>query len=282
MTVGKAIRRAVVSRSLGKTAVNVTRHVINRVRGIIYPQILPSQQLTKIKYKGKCFMFLHRRTESDRGVLKQCFDSDQYDMPDGAHGEMLERLHRRILTAGKQPLIVDCGANIGASVVWFANRYPEAHIVAVEPAPDNFILLQKNTVGLDVRTVEAGISSQDHLGHLSHLDEGGWAYRTAEFGEGPEIRMISLQTLLAAVPARCQPFILKVDIEGAEKSLFAGDLATLDTFPLVIFEPHDWLLPGQSTSHEFFRFHVAKGREIAMKDENLASVAWDDTLMRDV
>jgi FkbM family methyltransferase len=41
------------------------------------------------------------------------------------------------LRHGQTPLILDLGANIGASAVWFAVRYPAAHIVAFEPHPDN-------------------------------------------------------------------------------------------------------------------------------------------------
>ena len=34
---------------------------------------------------------------------------------------------------GKRPLIVDAGANIGASAAFFAMTYPTAKIVAIEP-----------------------------------------------------------------------------------------------------------------------------------------------------
>ena len=49
----------------------------------------------------------------------------------------------------------------------FSARYPEAHIVAVEPAPDNFALLRKNCAGLDVDLREAGIGAVDGTARLS-------------------------------------------------------------------------------------------------------------------
>jgi hypothetical protein len=86
--------------------------------------------------------------------------------------------------------------------------------------------------------------------------------------------MYSLGTLLASKPSTTYvPFLLKLDIEGAEKTLFDGDCSTIDQFPLVVMEPHDWLLPGQLTSHGFFRFHADACRELVVNHENIASIA---------
>jgi hypothetical protein len=70
---------------------------------------------------------------------------------------------------------------------------------------------------------------------------------------------------------------LKVDIEGSEKSVFDGDAGTLNSFPLIIVEPHDWMFPGQMISQPFFRFHLAAGREFCMKHENIASIICEAT-----
>ena len=47
----------------------------------------------------------------------------------------------------------------------------------------------------------------------------------------------------------------------------------INRFPLIVFEPHDWMLPGQLSSLDFFRFHASAGREFAMNNENIASIA---------
>ena len=95
-------------------------------------------------------------------------------------------------------------------------------------------------------------------------------------GSGPEVPMLSLATLLAAKPeALYVPFILKIDIEGAETALFDGDCSAVGRFPIIIMEPHDWLLPGQHSSLGFFRFHAAAGREFCVKNENIASIAFE-------
>src|SRR5262245_8086929 len=48
--------------------------------------------------------------------------------------------------SGPDPrVIVDAGANIGLSSIWFATQYPEAKVIAIEPNRDNFALLEENT-----------------------------------------------------------------------------------------------------------------------------------------
>ena len=41
-------------------------------------------------------------------------------------------------------LIIDCGANAGFSTSYFLNRFPKAHVIAIEPDPANFKLLVRN------------------------------------------------------------------------------------------------------------------------------------------
>ncbi len=84
---------------------------------------------------------LHRRSSIDRGVIQQCFKERQYDLPAGFYTEFMQRTYEQILVAGRQPLIVDCGANIGASVLLFATRYPRAHILAINRHPIILIFL---------------------------------------------------------------------------------------------------------------------------------------------
>jgi FkbM family methyltransferase len=192
----------------------------------------------------------------------------------------MEQVYRQILASGKKPLIVDCGANIGVSVLWFSARYPEAHIIAVEPAPDNFAFLRKNTTGLDVDLTQAGIGAADGTAWLSNPTEGEMGYITTG-SVGVEIDIVSLDTLLSSPSAAGYvPFLLKVDIEGAEKSLFSGPSSLLTQFPLIVMEPHDWLFPCEGTSIPFFRFHAEAKREFAIKQENVLSIDCHPSILK--
>ncbi len=249
--------------------------VLHGSRKLAHPNLPLDRDVLKVRYRDRGFAIEVRRWGPDREVVEQCFLEQQYDFPRGAQGAYLEKVYRQIVDDGKKPLIVDCGANIGASVLWFQARYPEAHIVAIEPAPDNFALLKKNTAGLEVDLRQAAVGPSAGEAWLSGQTGEGWAYRTNDRNEGTSVAVISLEQVLESKPPSVYvPFLLKVDIEGAEKALFEGDAAVFKGFPLIVMEPHDWLLPGEETSHSFFRFHAEAGREFAMKDENVASIAY--------
>ena len=40
--------------------------------------------------------------------------------------------------------VIDCGAYVGYSALYFLNRFPQAVVLAVEPSPDNAALYQRN------------------------------------------------------------------------------------------------------------------------------------------
>ena len=266
------------STPFGRDVYRAVRSVVRVGRKIVHPSLPTAFTVRKVTCRGRQYTIFYRRTYADKLAIKQCFGQEQYNMPGGPHGERAERHYRQIIAQGKQPLILDCGANIGTSVLWFAARYPEAHIVAVEPAPDNFALLKKNCAGLDVDLREAGIGAEDGIAHLTDSGLGSMAYRTTfdatATSEMPGIAMTTMATLLESKPeSRYVPFLLKVDIEGGEKSLFEGDCSMINRFPLIIMEPHDWILPGEGTSISFFRFHANAAREFCMKHENIASIA---------
>jgi FkbM family methyltransferase len=260
--------------SFGRLIHRAIRPAVHLVRRIANPDIPPYLQRTRLTCNGRRIAVLHRRTFADQSAIDQCFRDRQYDLPNGAHGAFLLDIYNQILASGRQPLIIDCGSNIGASVLWFSTRYPKAHILAVEPAPDNFELLQLNCAHLDTDLRKAGVAAEDGFAHLADPGEGSLAYRTISTADEAEVSMLSLSTLLASKPSTAYvPFLLKLDIEGAEKTLFDGDCSVIDQFPLIVMEPHDWLLPGQLTSHGFLRFHADACRELIVNHENIASIA---------
>ena len=237
------------------------------------PGLPPHLMATQVKFLGRRVTLQHRRaSESDAHAILQCFAQAQYDMPGGTQRVALQRTYEQIVASGRKPLIVDCGANIGASVAWFAERFPAARIVAVEPAPGNCELLRRNTVGLDVEVREAGIAAEDGYAFLVNPTGEDMSFQLSGSGTGTPVPLNSVRTILSDNPDTI-PFLLKIDIEGGEKNLFTGDTSAIDSFPLIIMEPHDWMFAGDSISREFFRFHVAAGRDFTMKHENVASIA---------
>jgi len=66
-------------------------------------------------------------------------------------------------SARPNPLILDCGSNIGISILYFKHVYPQARIIGFEPDPVIFGILQENVSGnkLDsVTLINAALSAQ--------------------------------------------------------------------------------------------------------------------------
>ena len=214
-------------------------------------------------------VFRYRPTRADRGVVTQIFESQDYSLGRLQRGAELVALYER--TA--RPLILDLGANIGAAAVYFGMHFPRAHIVALEPQAENFVLLEDNVEGLDVDARLSAIGSGDGEAALVDPGEGEWGYRTAA---GRGVRVESAARLVAEkLGAGYAPYIAKIDIEGAEAELFGGDTAWADRFPLVIIELHDWLLPRAGTSRAFLAWAAARPRDFVAIGENVFSIAHD-------
>ena len=214
--------------------------------------------------------FHHRGTEADLGVLRQTFG--------GIHPQEFARrlgqAQQAMLAAGKRPLIIDAGANIGATALRFATLYPRALVVSIEPHPGNVALLRRNTEGLAVEVMAAAIGPAPGETRILNPDASEWAFQTGTDGEGPALPVIGVRELIAAKKAEgCAPFIFKCDIEGAEAALFGPDSDWFDEFAMVSVEIHDWLFPDRPTSPGFLQAHARTRRALLVAGENLLSFA---------
>jgi len=217
--------------------------------------------------------FRHRGTRADLGVVKQMFEAEHYALRRLRRGAELTALYRKMADAGERPLIVDAGANIGASVVYFALSFPRAHIVALEPAQNNFAVLQANAAGLDADLRRAAIGAAAGSAALVDPGEGEWGYRVQAGASGEETPVLAASRLVAEKRAAGhRPFIAKIDIEGGEADLFSADTGWVDEFPLVIVELHDWLLPRSASSRNFLRCVAALDRDFVFIGENVFSI----------
>src|SRR5580700_11827986 len=118
--------------------------------------------------------------------------------------------------------IVDAGAHIGMASILFARRYPRAKIIAIEPEPSNFALLLRNTSSYkNILTVCAALWREDGevtLGSSNVHPKG--AFQVVENG-GTRVRAVTINTLMRETGVQSID-ILKVDIEGSEREVFAS------------------------------------------------------------
>ncbi|SEM01127.1 methyltransferase, FkbM family [Sphingomonas palmae] len=140
------------------------------------------------------------------------------------------------------PYIIDAGANIGLSVRYFKNLYPQAKIVAFEPDPDIFILLEENVRNLDGVSLKRAAAWTENT-DLTFYMEGSLAGST-------QIDFLGSQREVRVPALRLRYFIqdgmvdfLKIDIEGAENSVLFDIADQLDRVDHLFFEYHS--SPGQ-------------------------------------
>ena len=217
---------------------------------------------------------LHSRHEADSSVLDSIFLNLDYDFSDLPDQSSLKPRYTTILESGKQPLIVDCGANIGASCVYFNHIFPDAIIIGVELEPENSTLAEKNTRHeKNIQIFNNAIGPTNGLVSFSIPNpekHDGFRVDTNADG-GIDIAMITVDELLA-LHQNATPFIAKIDIEGFEKELFTKNLNWMNDFHLISIEIHDWMLPGQAISAPFFRAHASLERDLYIKEDKVLSV----------
>jgi FkbM family methyltransferase len=126
-------------------------------------------------------------------------------------------------TASPAPLIVDCGGNIGLSVLYFKHRHPRSQVICFEPDREAFAQLSRNVQNNDLQGVElhsqAVLDRQGPVSFFSDHDQRNRvgmsvSRRLADRGmQLDETRVEGVR--LSAYLDRTVDF-LKLDVEGAE------------------------------------------------------------------
>jgi FkbM family methyltransferase len=150
-------------------------------------------------------------------------------------------------------LIIDAGANVGYASVFFANRYPQARILAIEPDTDNFRLLQHNTRAYpNIRCMQCGIWSRNTNLRIENPQDEPWAFRVVETDVAlGSIAAVTLERLMQQAGAQ-RIDVLKMDVEGAEREIFAAANCRLwlEKTDTLIAELHEQISPGTAAAME--------------------------------
>jgi FkbM family methyltransferase len=168
---------------------------------------------------------------SDRAVFRQIFIDREY----------------AILDKGAAPeYIIDCGAYAGYSSAYFLSRFPKAKVIAIEPDPENFALLQHNLAPFGERATVRHAAIWSHPAALvvrrgQYRDGLAWSTQIGEVrpGEQPDINAIDIKTLMreAGFP---RIDVLKMDIERAEIEVFSRNYSSwIDKVNTFLIELHD-------------------------------------------
>jgi FkbM family methyltransferase len=148
------------------------------------------------------------------------------------------RCYRMSHLCQENGLIVDLGANIGLAALYCFDRYRPKRIICVEPNPHNIPLLTANLSGIQdkVTIVHGAISSSTGMVSFDSSAET-WGGAIKEGGE--PVPSYTMSDLVRQYCGAERISLLKVDIEGAERALFQGDLGWLERVDNIIIELHE-------------------------------------------
>ena len=143
-------------------------------------------------------------------------------------------------------IIVDAGANVGMTSVFYATRFPQAKILAIEAEHSNFAMLRKNVRAYpNIIPIHAALWSNE--GHISiSLGQedpfAHWGF--AVNGHPGDVRAITVSGLMRDFGLDYID-LLKINIEGSEKEVFEV-CEWQDAVGSVVIELHDRFKPGCS------------------------------------
>jgi len=138
---------------------------------------------------------------------------------------VVREAYGKYLPNGEVRFVVDAGAYIGDATSWYLSKFPQSRVVALEPTPDSYAMLQRNCApyGDRVRMINGALWFQDDFLDLVQNPSTSTGISVAkDAAGGGRVHAFSLNTIMDEAGADVID-ILKLDIEGAELQLFQND-----------------------------------------------------------
>jgi len=161
---------------------------------------------------------------------------------------LYERQYQLTTHLPKEPVIIDAGANIGVSCIWLLANNPGATLIAFEPAPDNFALLEQNLGHVEGVTLHQEAIG-DHAGTVDlHLAKHGAVHSIVDIDVGSETVAVPMVTLKDRLDSHSIKHVdlLKLDVEGSELDVIRGLGDRLDNVDTVVGEVHEHLIDADA------------------------------------
>ncbi|MEN8899019.1 MAG: FkbM family methyltransferase [Nonlabens sp.] len=232
-----------------------------------------------------------KRTDVDKDALSQIkdlintprftekkvtFHGKEIVIPDAAsflfmQDEIFKKEIYKFSTLSKSPYIIDGGANIGLSSIYFKQLFPDAEIIAFEPDPHIYNILSVNLSNMgyqDVLCLNQGLWNEETT--LSFYSEGA-------DGGTMKPRGINKEYLITVKASSLVPYLnrkvdfLKLDIEGAELIVLNDIKGNLHNVERIFVEYHSYINENQSLS-ELISILESSGFRIYINSPGLTSL----------
>lgn len=152
----------------------------------------------------------------------------------------------KFFTDSSNPIIYDCGANIGISCLYFAQNYPASIIKAFEADPNISKILNNNLIKNNIKNVTV-VNKAVWINNdgVSLSLEG--ADGATIFSENNQIKVPSIR-LKDLLENEKQIDMLKIDIEGAEYEVLMDCRDSLLNVKNIFIEYHSFNISDQNLS----------------------------------
>lgn len=210
--------------------------------------------------KNKKFFYIKIRDWSDFYVIRELFYKHELNLSFLRRYKDIDNFYKN----NKKLLILDLGGNIGLSAKYFSLTWKKTKILSIEPEINNLILAKKNNFGnKNIKTLNGAVGPKNSKGFVFHPKEGeefkgNGAFRVDLINKikikknKKNINFYSIKNILLKFRNH-KPFILKIDIEGFEESLFKFNTEWVRKFPVIIIELHDYIFPRLGNSRNFLK-----------------------------
>jgi len=182
-------------------------------------------------------------------------------------------------------VILDCGANMGLSVLYFSINYPTHHIIAFEPEKAIYDVIRENIETFKLKNVtlydKAVWTEETELTFHSDGGMGGRVNNLYKSSKQPinKVKTVALKDLLDE-----KVDFLKIDIEGAEVEVLESCRGHLRKAKHIFFEYHNHINKPQTfhqllalIQEEGFKYHIkeSSARKRPFVDTNLICETFD-------
>lgn len=170
----------------------------------------------------------------------------------------------------EDPIIIDCGANIGLASLYFAGKFPKAKILAFEPNPSAVVYFNKNTQILRqsgrLTFHQVALGKENKTGFFNATPQPGSVFASSVFNfHGPRVP-VQFRKLSDFTAEYEYIDFVKIDIEGAEWDVL-DDLILTDTLQKIdqLIVEHHQSYDTDDRSEEFIDLFKQNGFEVTIR-----------------
>lgn len=211
----------------GKSVFNQIFLSVRCLMAIVFCKFYKSEFVFDLEYRNTKFNFLINN-RMDLAVLGEIFVNREYEFN----------------YSGNPKVILDLGANVGDTAIFYSILFPEAKIYAVEPNPQVHAKLEQNTKQFpNIKVCKCAVSNTTGKINLyfgdSHL--GSSINMREQNTKSVEVDVSALEDFCAKENIS-HVDILKFDIEGAEEYLLQSPMFKTGMITQIAGEMHDDLV----------------------------------------